>query len=166
MFKAGRPTYAIILLSISSLWICAIFLPFLYSVAFPNKDIQEVVEALKQHGTAPPEATSAVGETMSAVGPLTRALPIAYYSGVTTTVSINGSKTVRKKQQSYVTWFQKRPKAFVLIITRYEDNDGRRAYEIGEGDPVSFVRGYTLPVLLFGVSLFLVRKRKPSAFTT
>jgi hypothetical protein len=148
------------LFALASLWICAIFLPLLYSLVFPNKDIQGVVSALEQHGVAPPEATTTVEETLAAAGPLTRAIPLAYYSGVTTTMRSSGSQTIRKKQASYVAWFQKRSKALVLLVTAYEADGGRKAYEINEGEAMSYVRGYSLPVLMFGASLVLVRKRK------
>jgi hypothetical protein len=76
---------------------------------------------------------------------------------------VSGSQTIRKKQASYVAWFQKRSKALVMLITVYEDDGGRKAYEINEGEAMSFVRGYSLPLALFAISLFLVRKRKAHA---
>jgi hypothetical protein len=159
--KSGRPTYAIILLGLSSLWMCAVFLPLLYSVVLPNADLQGVVSALEGRGTAPPEAAGIVQGTIAAVGPLTRAIKVGYYSGVTATVRVSGANTSEKvKQASYVAWFQKPPRPMLFAITRYESGGGQRSYGISEVDPVSLVRGYALPVLLFGVSLFLVRKRK------
>ena len=158
--KSGRPTYAIILLAVSSLWMCATFLPFLYSVLFPNEDLQGIVHALEERGTAPPEAVAVVQETIAAAGPLTRAVPVAFYSGATVTVRLGGSQKSSKKQGSYIAWFQKHPKPLLLLITRYEGNGGRRAYEINEGEAMFIVRGYALPVLPFVASLFLVRRRK------
>jgi len=162
-FKSSRPTYAIIMLALSSLWMCATFLPLLYSVVFPNEDLRAVVYALEERGNAPPDAVAVAQETIAAAGPLTRAAPVAYYSGVTATVRISGSSQTSKKQASYIAWFQKHPKPLLLIITVYEGDGGRKGYEINEGEAMFMVRGYTLPVLLFGVSLFLVRKRKSSA---
>jgi hypothetical protein len=159
--KSSRPTYAIILLALSSLWMCAVFLPLLYSVALPDRDIRSIVYALEERGTAPPEAAAIVQETIAAAGPLTRAIRVGYYSGVTTTVRTSGSNTSEKvKQASYIAWFQKPPKPMFVAITHYESDGGQRAYGISEVDPVSLVRGYSLPVLLFAVSLFLVRRRK------
>jgi hypothetical protein len=40
---------------------------------------------------------------------------------------------------------------------------GQRAYAINEGEAMSMVRAYALPLLLFGVSLFLLRRRKSPA---
>lgn len=160
-FKSSRPTYAIILLALSTLWLCAIFLPLLYSVLFPNDDIRGVVQALEERGTAPPEAAAAVQEAIAAVGPLKRAIQVAYYSGATASVQINGSHTSEIiKQINYIAWFQQPPKLMLISITRYERDGGERAYAIRGGDPTILVRGYALPLLLFGGSLFLTRRRK------
>src|SRR5216684_6694073 len=160
VFKSGRPTYAIVLLALSTLWMCATFLPLVFSVLFPNRDLQGVVHALEGRGSAPQEATAVVQETVAAVGPLTRAVPVAYYSGMTATVRVSGSKTPKEKQASYVAWFQKRPKPLLILITVHKDEQGHNLYEISEGEPMFMVRGYALPVLAFGVTLFLARRRR------
>ena len=159
IFRSNRPTYAIILLAVSSLWMCATFLPLLYSLVFPNKDIAGTVYALEERGSAPPEAVAVVQETIAAVGPLTLAVPVAYYSGVTAAVGAGGSSQTSKKQASYVARFQKHPDSLLLMISVYEDARGRKAYQVQQGEPTFMVRGYALPILLFGASLFLVRKR-------
>jgi len=122
--KSGRPTYAIILLAVSSLWMCATFLPLLYSIVFPNEDLQGIVNALEERGTAPPEAVALVEKTIAEAGPLTRAVPVAYYSGMTATVRVSGSQKLSTKQGSYIAWFQKHPKPLLLLITRYEEGVG------------------------------------------
>jgi hypothetical protein len=142
---------------------CAVFVPLLYFVVLPNHDLQGVVYALEGRGTAPPEAVAIVQEAIAAAGPLTRAIPVAYYSGVTATVRVSGSQTSREIQVSYIAWFQTHPKPLLLLITAYDGDGGRRVYAINEGEPMAMLRGYGLPVVLFGVSLFLARKRKPSA---
>ena len=162
--KWNRPTYAIILLALSSVWMCTVFLPLLYSVVLPESDLHAIVSALEGRGTAPAGAAGIVQETIAAVGPLTRAIKVGYYSGVTATVRVSGSNTSEKvKQASYLAWFQKPPKPMLVAITRYERDGGQRAYGISEIEPVSLIRGYTLPILLFGASLFLVRERKSPA---
>ena len=163
-FKSTRPIYAIILLVLSSLWMCATFIPLLYSVVFPNGDLQNVLFALEEHGMAPPESAAVVQETIAAAGPLKRAVKVGYYSGVTTAVRMSGSHTSEKvNQATYVAWFQNLSKPIVIAITRSEGDGGQRAYGVNEVDPASLVRGYGLPVMSFGVALFLVRKRKPPA---
>lgn len=159
--KSSRPTYAIILLALSSLWMSALFLPLLYSLVLPNADLQGIVYALEERGTAPPEAVDIVQETIAAVGPLTRAIRVGYYSGVTATVRVSGPNTsVKVKQASYIAWFQKPPKPMLVAIARYESDGDHKAYRISRVEPASLVRGYASPVLLFGVSLFLARGRK------
>jgi len=159
-FRSNRPVYAIILLSLSILWLCAIFLPLFSSVLFPNRDLQEVVNALEQRGAAPPEAAAIVEKTIETAGPLIRAIPVAYYSGVTATVRIGGSQTSKTRQASYIAWFQKQPKPLLPLITDYEGDGPRRAYRIEEGEAASIVRGYAIPILVFGVCLFLARKKR------
>jgi hypothetical protein len=150
----------IILLVLSSLWMCATFLPLLYFVLLPDHDLRGIVLALEERGTAPVEAAAVVQETVAAAGSLTRAVPVAYYSGVTATVRVSGSQTSKIKQASYIVWFQKHPKPLLLLITRYEGDGDQTGYSINEGEPMFMMRGYALPVLLFGLSLFLVRRKK------
>jgi hypothetical protein len=159
--KSTRPTFAIILLALSSLWMCAVFVPLLYSIVLPNAVLQGIVYALEERGSAPPEAAGIVQETIAAVGPLTRTIKVGYYSGVTATIRVSGSNTSEKvKQATYIAWFQKPAKPMVVAIARYESDGDHKAYRISQVDSGSLVRGYSLPVLLFGVSLFLVRVRK------
>ena len=95
LFKSSRPTYAIILVALSSLWMCAMFLPLLYSVVFPNNDLRGIVYALEERGAAPAKAADIVKETLATAGPLRRAVQVGYYSGVTATVRISGSQASR-----------------------------------------------------------------------
>jgi hypothetical protein len=165
MLESGRPAYVIIFLALSSLWMCATFLPLLYSVLFPNDDLRGVVHALEGSAAAAPEAAAVVQETTEAVGVLTGAVPVAYYSGVTATVRVSGSQTSKEKQASYAAWFQKRSKPLLLVITVYEGEQSKKTYAINEGEPMHIVRGYSLVVLAFGVSLFLARKPRGSSAT-
>jgi hypothetical protein len=161
LFKSSRPTYAIILVALSSLWMCAMFLPLLYSVVFPNNDLRGIVYALEERGAAPAKAADIVKETLATAGPLRRAVQVGYYSGVTATVRISGSQASNRKQASYLAWFQKRSKPLLLVITR-DEGGGSTAFYISEGKISGMVRSYSLPTLLFGVSLFLMRRRSPN----
>jgi hypothetical protein len=164
--KPSRRTYAIIVLALSSFFLCATFLPLLYSFAVPNKDLQGVISALEERGTPPPESEKVVQQVLAAAGPLRKATQIGYWWGGTTTYHLKGSQPTEKikaSQATYIAWFQKRPKPMFVAITRYERDGGEKAYRIEEADPVVLVRGYSLPVLLFGGSLFLARKRKTPA---
>ena len=166
--KSRRPTYALILLALSVLFLGATFLPFLYSVLFPNDDLQRVVLALEDRGSPPLDADSVVQEAKNAAGLLTRAIPAGYYWGSSTQFDLKGSRAprqVKTYQSTYIAWFQRRPKPMVMAITLYENDGGQKAYGISEGSPWALVRGYGVPLLLFGVSLFLVRKRNPALVT-
>jgi hypothetical protein len=63
-------------------------------------------------------------------------------------------------QAIYIAWFQRRPKPMLVSIALYENDQGQKAYGIGEVATLTVVRGYGVPVALFGASLFLMRKRK------
>jgi hypothetical protein len=163
--KSARPTYALILLALSAFFLCATFLPFAYFILFPNDDLQRVVLALEDRGSPPLDADSVVQEAKGAAGILTRAIPAGYYWGSSTQFDLKGSRApqrVKAYQSTYIAWFQKRPKPMVMSITLYENDGGQKAYAISEGNPVTLARGYSVPILLFGVSLFLARKKKSS----
>jgi hypothetical protein len=163
VFKSGRPTYAIVLLAVSILFMCATFLPLLYSMVLPNDDLRGVLYALEERGTPPPESETAVQQAIATVGLLTKAVQVGYYSGATTKFHLSGSHTpehVTVLQATYVGWFQKRPTPMLVAITRYEGDAGQRVYYISESNSAGVVRGYAVPILLFAVSLFLVRRRK------
>jgi hypothetical protein len=113
------------------------------------------------------EAEPVVQQAIAAVGPLTRAIQIAYNSEWTVAIHYAGSQPsekLRTSQAIYIAWFQKHPKATLVAFTCYESGAGQKAYQIREVDPVSVVRGYAIPLGLFGLSLFLARRKKtPSA---
>jgi hypothetical protein len=155
-----------VLFVLSGLWMCVVFLALLHYIVFPSEDLQGIVHALQQQGPAPVAAESMVQETIAAVGPLIRALPVAFYSGGTATIRSGRSKTSSKKQASYVAWFQKRSKPLLLLVTCIEDDEGRKSFRIEEGEPIFLIRGYTLPVLAFGTMLFLVLRTRSSSSVT
>jgi hypothetical protein len=150
------------MLALSSLFMCATFLPFLYSVVLPNEDLLAVVAALEERGTPPPESGTIVQQVIAATGSLRKSIQVGYSSEVTAVFHLNGSRKsekIKMSQATYIAWFQGRPRPMLVAITRYESDAGQRAYRISEVDPVGLVRGYALPVLLFGISLFLVRRK-------
>ena len=161
-FRSSRPTYAIILLALSSLLMCSPAFVFCF---ISERRSPRSCPGFGRAGTAAPEAVAVVQETVAAAGPLTRTVPVAYYSGGTVTARVNGSQTFKKNQASYIAWFQRHPKPLLLIITRYEADRGQRAYEINEGEAMLMVRGYALPVLLFGVWLLTSARKKSPDFT-
>jgi hypothetical protein len=71
--KSGRPVYAIVLVALSTSFIAATVLPFLYSMLVPKEDIERIA-ALKDSGEAPLDAVGVVEQTKSAVGSLTKVI--------------------------------------------------------------------------------------------
>jgi hypothetical protein len=89
---------------------CATFLPLLYSVLLPNEDIERVVGALREGGTAPSDAETVVEQAKAAAGSLTTAIQVGYYTGVTATFHLSGSHSpeqTKVSQTTYIAWFQK-----------------------------------------------------------
>ena len=166
--RSGRPVYAIVLVALSTLFMTATFLPFLYSILSPNEDIEGFVAALKDGGEAPLDAGSIVEQTKDAVGSLKRVIQIGYYSEKGIGFDLSGSRAPRHiytSQATYIAWFQKRPMPMLVSITLRANDEGQKAYGISEVAPIILVRGYGVPVALFGVSLFFVRKRKSPGAT-
>ena len=166
--RSGRPIYAIVLLALSILFLCATFLPFLYSLLSPNPDVEQFVGALREGGTAPLEADTVVEQTRAALGSLNRTIQIAYYTETRMGFHLSGSQSAERihvSQATYIAWFQKRPKPMLIAVTVYTNDAGQKAFGISDAAPLAVVRGYGVPILLFGVCLFLVRKRKPSGAT-
>jgi len=166
--KSGRPVYAIVLVALSTLFMAATFLPFLYSIQSPNEDIERFVAALKDSGEVPLDADSVVEQTKGAVGSLTRVIQIGYYSEKSIEFHLSGSRApehIHTSQATYIAWFQRHPKPMLVSVTLRANDEGQKAYGISEVAPVTLVRGYGVPVALFGASLFLVRKRKSPGAT-
>lgn len=164
--KSGRPVYAIVLVALPTLFMAATFLPFLYSILSPNENIERFVAALRDGGEAPLDAERIVEQTKRAVGSLTRAIQIGYYSEKSIGFHLGGSRApehIHTSQATYIAWFQRRPTPVLVSVTLRANDEGQNAYGISEVAPITLVRGYGVPIALFGVSLFLVRKRKSAA---
>ena len=167
-FKSSRPIYAIILLLVSGFFMCTTFLPFLYSVVFPNENLQEFIGALEGHKPAPPDSDTVVQKTIAEVGTLKRTIKIGHFYQVTSKIHYAEPRTTEKIEMSQdviIAWFEKHPEPMLVAFACYERGDGQKAYGINEVSPLVVVRGYTIPLCFFGISLFLVRKRKPPVST-
>lgn len=168
-FKSSRPIYAIILFALSVIYMCTTFLPLLYSLLFPNEDIEQVVAALKEAGPAPLDAENVVQEAKSAVGPLTKAIQVGSGYTLNKGFHLSGAHeetSVRETAYVYIAWFEKRSKPMLVSIALYANDAGQKAYQISEVNGMSVVRAYAIPVLLFAVSLFLMSRRKSSRQTS
>ena len=166
--KSGRPVYAIVLFALSTLFMAATFLPFLYSILFPNVNVERFVAALEDRGEAPPDADNVVDRTKAAAGSLTRAIQIGSSFETRTAIDLRGSRApqhTHMSQATYIAWFQRCPKPMLVSIALYENDQGQKAYGISEVATLTVVRGYGVPVALFGASLFQIRKRKSPGAT-
>jgi len=138
----------------------ATFLPVVYSLFFPPRDIQQIVRALEMREKLPPQLDSLAQQMIAQVGPLKRALQIGYHVGVSETIRYHASHSSKTTQVSYIAWFQKLPKPILLLIMRNETDGVVDSYDIEQGAPMSVVGALAAPVLTFAFSLFLVWKRK------
>jgi hypothetical protein len=162
-FRSDRPLYARIFLALSILFLFATFLPFIYSILFPNEDLQRVVSALEGRGSPPLDADSVIEEAKQAAGTLTHSIQIAYGAGRAVRYARSGPakpEHMRRSEATYLAWFQKRPKPMIIAISVYENETGQKAFGINEVNPAALVQGYLLPIAIFVIALVLVRRKK------
>jgi hypothetical protein len=168
-FKSSRPIYAIILLVVSVFFMCTTFLPFSYSVVFPNENLQGFITALEGREPPPLDSDTVVQQTIAAVGALKRTIKIGHGYQVTTQIHYADPRTIEKikvSQDINIAWFEKQPKPMVVAFACYEHGNGQKDYGISEVNPLVVVREYAIPLVFFAVSLFLARKRKASDSTS
>jgi len=79
--RSDRPLDARIFLAFSILFLSATLLPFLYSILFPNEDLQGVASALEGRGSPPLDADAVIEEAKQAAGTLTHSIQIACGAG-------------------------------------------------------------------------------------
>jgi hypothetical protein len=151
------------MLLVSVFFMCTTFLPFLYSVVFPNENLQGLITALEGREPPPLDSETVVQQTTTAVGALKRTVKIGYGYQVTTQVHYAEPRTIEKitvSQDIDIAWFEKQPKSMVVAFACYEHGNGQKDYGISEVNPLIIVRGYAIPLGFLVVSLFLARKRK------
>ena len=164
--KSGRPIYVIILFGVSSIYMGVFFLPVLYSLLFPNADIEQVVAGLKDGGIASMEADTVIEQAKAALGPLTKAIQVGWGYDARKQYHLAGSHeqtTITATSYFYLAWFAKLPKPVVVEVTLYKNDEGQKAYRISRVSGILFARQLAIPLLLFAVSVFLMfRKSKAS----
>jgi hypothetical protein len=159
--KLSLRSFWILLLVLTSLWVAALFGPLLYSLLSPTADLRTIVRALQGRGEAPLNSGPMVQKVLEQGGVLGRAVKVGHYAGGSVVFRNNASHTISKTEDSYIAWFQKIPKPFLLVVRRYKADGALQGYEIDSGDATSFlVHAYVPPLLAWAVSLYLVRKRK------
>jgi hypothetical protein len=165
-FQSSRPTYGIVLLLISGFFLCATFLPFLYSIAFPNENLQKFLSALKGSEPSPLDSDTVVQQAIAAAGTLKRTIPIGYSYQVTRRIHYAGAQApeeIKASQAIHIAWFRKRPEPMLVAFTCYASGDGQTSYQITQVSPLVVLRGYGVPLCFFGLSLVLARRRKAPA---
>ena len=140
------------------------FLPVLYSLLFPNADIEQVVAALKDGGIASMDADTVVEQAKAALGPLTKAIQVGWGYDARKQYHLAGSHehtTITTTSYIYLAWFEKLPKPVVIEVALYENDAGQKAYRISQVSGILLARQLAIPLLLFAVSVFLMfRKSK------
>jgi hypothetical protein len=157
-FRLSLRVFVIGMLVLSSLWLLLGFVPILYSIVYPPRDLEAIVRALEVRGTAPPQAAAIVQQTIASAGTLRRGVRIGYHVEASATLNVKSSHSSKTTQVAYVAWFQNLSKPILLLIERSETDGVFQSYGIGEGAPMSLVGAYAYPLIAFGVSLFLVRR--------
>lgn len=154
------------MLLVSGFFMCAAFLPFLYSVVIPNEDLQRLASALEGRDSPPLDSETVVQQAIAALGTLKRTIKVGHFYGAMTKTHYAPPQTFEKikvSQGIYVAWFEKRPEPILVAFACYTKDDGQKGYQISAVSPLAVARNYLIPLCFFGLSLFLVRKRKSSA---
>ena len=155
-------SFSIILLVVSSIWMLAIYVPLAYGLFFGPQDLQAIIQALANRGTAPPAAAAMVQQAITAAGPLQRATQVGYFRGASLTAKLNGERhTENRVQTTYIAWFQRLPKPILLILERKQQDNAPETFGIAEGEPMSMVRALAFPVVLFVFSIIAFWRTKP-----
>lgn len=157
--KSGPPIYVIILFVVSSIYMGVFLLPVLYSLVFPNADIEQVVSALKEGGIASMDAEAVVEQAKVALGPLTKAIQVGWGYNASKQYHLAGSheqSTITATSYIYLAWFAKPPSPIVIGVTLYENDAGQKAYRISQLSGALLARQVAIPLFLFVVSVFLM----------
>ena len=145
---------SIVLLVLSAAWALATFGPLFYSLFFPTKDIQDIIQALEGRKTLSEELVPLVQQLTATNGKLKHAILVNAYWHLSGDYNVKTSQSEKITQLSYLAWFQKRSKPTILIVTRTVTNDSDLNFAVAEGDPLATLRDYFPPILLLALSVF------------
>ena len=165
MSTSGRPKHVIILFGSSLFFVLMTFGPFLYSILFPNDDIQRFVSALEGKGEAPMDGDSVSAQVKSALGPVTKSIQVGCGYQKVDRYQLRGAKEATQMnvtQQIYLAWFQKRQKPLFISVALYSLDSGQKTYRVSSVAGSSIALQYGFPVSLLGLSLFLMCRRNHS----
>lgn len=153
------------MLIVSVFFMCTTFLPFFYSIVFPNENLQGFIAALEGREPPPLDSDTVIQQTIGSVGALKRTIKIGYRYQAMTQIHYAAPRAVEKidvSQDISIAWFEKQTKPMVVAFACYRHGNGQSDYGITEVNPLVVVRGYATPLVFFFVSLFLARKGKTS----
>lgn len=162
MSPSRRPKYVIILFFSSVLFMLTTFVPFFYSMLFPDGDIEQFVSALKGRGEAPIDGDTVLEQVQSTLGLMTKSIHVGSGYQTVTGYHLRDAKAPTKMkvtQQIYLAWFQKIEKPVLVSVALYSNESGQKAYGVSSVAPSSVALQYGFPISIFGVSLFLMWRR-------
>jgi lipid-A-disaccharide synthase-like uncharacterized protein len=150
----------LVVLCISSLWTALTVCPVLYFSLFPKLEFREIVHKLQVSNSSDLGSDTAVSERISMYGRLREAIQITSYVGVTFTLQHGKNQSMRRSQAAYIAWFEKLQGPTLLVIQEIQTDDSVKTFQVGEGELVTIVRGFALPLFALIASLYMVRRRK------
>lgn len=162
LLKLSHRTLPILLLIFSGLWAVGIYLPLLYSLLFPNHDIQHLVGALERREPARQELRLLVKESTDSFGQLKRAIRVAAYYGASADYNVRQSHTTKNIEYSYVAWFENRSKPAILIVSLSNIDRSTLRFNVDEGSRMQMGRALLLPLFALAFSIFWFRRNRAS----
>jgi hypothetical protein len=167
--KLGRPIYTLILFALSSIYMAFVFLPVVYSILFPNPDVETFVAALRDGGVPPLDADTVIEQAKAALGPLTKTIQVGWGYQTQKAFHLVGAheqSTITATSYLYMAWFQKIPQPIVISVNLYQNDQGQKAYRIQQVSGAALARQAAIPISLFVVSLVLLlrtSRRQPKS---
>ena len=157
-WRLSHRSVPILFLALSGLWTAGIYLPFLYSIAFPNVEIQHLVKALE--GREPPRQglSSLVRGIVDSNGHLKRTILVGSYHGVSAEFKSRQWHTSKETEFAYLAWFEKRSNTTILIVNLTEIDESTLRFDIREGKPLALARIYLLPLFALAFSVYWFRR--------
>ncbi len=150
--------FSILFLVLSALVTAATFLPLSLAIARPPADLRAIADSLRGTVTPPEAAVTIVHEAIKQGGFLRRAIPVAYYVGGEVVYQSGASHRTTTRVITYLAWFDKAPKAILLIIRRDEEDGTLRDYRIGVGDLRTLIIRFGSPLLMLAIATYSFRR--------
>jgi hypothetical protein len=157
--KMSRHSWAWVTLVLAVVWGGAVAGPLLYSRVHPSADIQRLLLALSRHEPIDESVQPPLTEVFDSAGRLKRAIQLGASWQFSGDVNAGESHSTTETRASYLAWFESRSKPTLLTITRIETDHSSIRFRIGEGDLVSTLVSFLVPLALLGVTAYLLRAK-------